>query len=265
MGTFFSRRDGTRPTQVMAPPRVAHFYLNLAEQKLYCLNETARDCIREGAGRSAAADLGAAQPLKTLDGAVVTSADLPLLRCRREGTPQEVAFVLEKKGSLPQTLTWSVAPLSNSDGGMAGLTAALVVSSPEPDWEELAGLAHDLRTPLAVSRSLVGAGPGDDAGPCRGGSGCWSSLRTAADRAMVISHDLLEWCKTRPRSVRGPAPPGCFPWCLLEPLLGVACRRPDDRRPEKRHHPGSRSPRRPRGGGPHRLDAPGPAARQPAQ
>jgi two-component sensor histidine kinase len=216
MGTFFVRRDGTRPTQIIAPPRVAHFYVNLVEQKLYCLNETARDCIRQGVPVSAA-DLER-QPLKTLDGEPVAAADLPLARCRREGTPQEVAFLLEKKGSLPQTLTWSAVPMKGADGRLTGVSAALVVTSPEPDWEELAGLAHDLRTPLQTVRWLV---PVLETMPALSSAAVvLERLRNAADRAMAISHDLLEWCKAPlvgcPRAQRNWVPLAA----LLESLAG---------------------------------------------
>jgi hypothetical protein len=196
---------------VISPPRIAHFYLNLSEQKLYCLNETAGQVVREGIP-ILAADLQR-HPLKTIDGEPVGPADLPLTRCRSEGKPLEAAFVLSRPGAAPQTLAWSAAPLKGPDGALCGVTATLVLPLPEPDWEEMAGLAHDLRTPLQTVRWLV---PVLEALtlPATAG-GVLDRLRGAADRAMAIGLDLLEWCRS-PLQGTGR---GERAWLPLEPLL----------------------------------------------
>jgi two-component sensor histidine kinase len=211
MGTFFARREGTRRTHVVAQPRVGHFYLNVAEQKMYCLNETAQAFIREGIPLTSADLVG--RPLLTPDGEPVTGADLPLGRCRREGTPQEATFLMPCPGHPPDTLTWSVVPLRSGDGGTTGVTATLVVTPPEPDWQEMAGLAHDLRTPLQSVRFLI---PILESMPLLpAGAQALDHLRGAADRALAIAKDLLEWCKAPAQG----APRGHRDWLALEPML----------------------------------------------
>jgi signal transduction histidine kinase len=210
MTTFFSRQ-GTRPTQVIAPPRVGQFYLNLAEQKLYCLNTTARQFVREGIPISAA-DLSR-QPLLTLDGEPVAIADLPLVRCRREGEAQESAYLLVQANSQPQTLIWSAAPIRADDDTVVGVAATLVLMAPEPDWEELAGLAHDFRTPLQAVRWLV---PVLEAMPVLPAAAqVLERLRGAADRALAIGQDLLEWCRAPLQGSRRAE----SAWVALGPLL----------------------------------------------
>jgi two-component sensor histidine kinase len=211
MGTFFARREGTRRTHLVAQARVGHFYLNVAEQKLYCLNETAQAFIREGVPLTSH-DL-AARPLFTPEGEPVAGADLPLGRCRREGTPQEATFLMPRPGRPPETLTWSVVPLRGGNGSTMGVTATLVITPPEPDWEEMAGLAHDLRTPLQSVRFLI---PVLETMPLLPAAAkALEHLRGAADRALAIARDLLEWCKAPAQG----APRGQRDWLALEPLL----------------------------------------------
>jgi two-component sensor histidine kinase len=211
MGTFFARREGTRRTHLTAQARVGHFYLNVAEQKLYCLNEMAQAFIREGMPLTSA-DLDA-RPLLTLEGEPVVGADLPLGRCRREGTPQEATFHMPRPAGPPDTLTWSVVPLRAGDGSTSGVTATLVITPPEPDWEELAGLAHDLRTPLQAVRWLI---PVLETMPLLpAGAQALEHLRGASDRALAIAKDMLEWCKAPAQG----APRGQRNWLALEPLL----------------------------------------------
>ncbi len=211
MATFFARRKGSQRTQFTAPPRVGHFYLNVTEQKLYCLNETAQAFIREGVPLTSA-DL-ATCPLFTLDGEPVAGSDLPLGRCRREGTPQEATFQMPRPGGPPDTLTWSVVPLRAGDGNISGVTATLVITPPDPDWEDLAGLAHDLRTPLQSIRFLI---PVLETMPLLpGGAKALEHLRGAIDRSLAIAKDLLDWCKAPAQG----APRGQRNWVSLEPLL----------------------------------------------
>jgi signal transduction histidine kinase len=211
MGTFFARREGTQRTSLINPPRVGHFYLNVAEQKLYCLNETAQAFIRDGVPMITA-DL-ATRPLVTLEGEPVAGADLPLGRCRREGTPQEATFLMHRPGRPSQTLSWSVAPLRAGDGNISGVTATLVITPTEPDWEELAGLAHDLRSPLQSVRWLI---PILESMPLLpAGAQALENLRGASERALAIARDLLEWCRAPAQG----APRAQRDWVRLEPLL----------------------------------------------
>jgi hypothetical protein len=211
MATSFSRRPGARATQVVVPPRVGHFYLSIAERKLYCLNETARELVREGVPISAA-DLEH-QPLLTLDGEPVAVSDLPLARCRRDGASREATFVLPRPDNRLQTLSWSVAPFRGADNSLLGVAATLVMPSPEPDWEELAGLAHDIRTPLQTVRWLV---PVLESLPVLPAAAqVLERLRSAADRALSIGNDLLEWCKSPAQGSRRAE----RAWIPLKPLL----------------------------------------------
>jgi two-component sensor histidine kinase len=190
---------------------VGHFYLDSRQHKLYCLNETARQLAREGVPINAA-DL-VRQPLLTPEGAAVKPDDLPLLRVWRDGTAREATFILERTGAPAQVLSWSAAPLHGPDGKLVGVSATLVVNPPEPDWEELAGITHDLRTPLQTVRLLV---PVLETMPLMGAAAeALERLRNASDRALAIGQHLLEWCKApvlgAPRAERN--------WVTLAPLL----------------------------------------------
>jgi two-component sensor histidine kinase len=190
---------------------VGHFYLDTRQQKLYCLNETARQMVREGVPINAA-DL-VRQPLLNPEGVAVTWEALPLLRAWRDGTAQEATFLLVRNGGPPQTLFWTAAPLHGADGKMVGVSAMLVVTPPEPDWEELAGLAHDLRTPLQTVRLLV---PVLETMPLLGaGAEALERLRNASDRALAIGQNLLEWCKAPVLGGRQAE----RDWVALAPLL----------------------------------------------
>ena len=92
--------------------------------------------------------------LRTLEGAVVQSADLPLLRAWRRQAPQEASFLFSGSDGLPSQLLWSAAPLADA-AGVSGILSSLIVVPLEPDWQQLAGLAHDLRTPLQALRLLL--------------------------------------------------------------------------------------------------------------
>jgi signal transduction histidine kinase len=192
MATFFSRRGsgGTGARKPSTIVRVGHVYLDARRRVLYCLNETARQLIQEGIPLTQ--DELSRRPLRTLDGEVVRARELPLMRAWREGTAQEGSFLL---GSGPiRHLTWSAAPLFDTEGQIQGITSTLVVTPPEPDWQHLAGLAHDLRTPLQALRlltlllesmPLVHPEAHD----------MLDKLRSSAERAMSIGMDLLEWCR----------------------------------------------------------------------
>jgi len=128
-----------------------------------------------------------------VDGGAVKAEDLPLARAWREGTPQEATFFLPRVGSVPHTLFWTAAPLRGEEGAVVGVSATAVLVSPEPDWEELAGLAHDLRTPLQALRLLI---------PILQPQ-CTSSQSTellqrlggSLDQIQAIARELLEWCR----------------------------------------------------------------------
>ena len=93
--SFFSRRGGAAGTQKpTAGARVGHVYLDVRQRLLYCLNETARDLVREGVPFTRE-DL-ARQPLRTLSGELIAADGLPLHRVWQQGTPCEATFVLSR-------------------------------------------------------------------------------------------------------------------------------------------------------------------------
>jgi signal transduction histidine kinase len=197
MASFFTRRErspGARPAPT-APARVGHVYLDVRRKILHCLNETARELAQEGVPLTSA-DL-ARKPLRTLTGASVASADMPLLRAWREKASREAVFLMPTEGGsdAPATrLEWHAAPLSDGKGEVIGVMGTLRVVAPEPDRLQLAGLAHDLRTPLQALRLLapllentVVLDPASQE--------LLGRVRSASDRAMAIGMDLLEWCR----------------------------------------------------------------------
>jgi anti-sigma regulatory factor (Ser/Thr protein kinase) len=213
MATFFSRRDSGQGTRKpVATARLGHFYLDLEDRLLHCLNETARQFIREEIP-VVPTDLSR-QPLQTLSGEPVTPADMPLVRARREQSPQEAVFVLSRPGVPPQHLTWSAAPLFAVDGKVLGILATLTVAPPEPDWQVLAGLAHDLRTPLQALRLMIPLMGETDPRSAEGRE-LLGRLSSTTERALSIGLDLLEWA--RGPTLRGrKVETGWFP---LAPLL----------------------------------------------
>ncbi|HEY7309862.1 MAG TPA: HAMP domain-containing sensor histidine kinase [Gemmataceae bacterium] len=193
MTTFFSRRGGgTGVRRPIVPTRVGHVYLDARRRTLYCLNETARQMIHEGV--PVTRDDLERRPLRSLEGEPVKAADLPLLRAWRERTPQEASFLLTCSDGVVRHLTWSAAPLADPGGKMLGVLASLTVAPFEPDWQHLAGLAHDLRTPLQALRLLM---PLLESTPLLHPEAreLLERLRACADRALAIGMDLLEWAR----------------------------------------------------------------------
>jgi hypothetical protein len=210
--TFFSRRGGDAgaPSRA-ANVRVGQLYFDAQRRQVHFLNETARQLRREGLPVHPE-DLQR-QPLQTLAGGPVHAEDLPLFRAWREATPHEATFVLARPGCV-QHVTWSAAPLTGQGGQVQGVTASVCVTAPEPDWLQLGGLAHDLRTPLQALRLLV---PVLEGAPLSDPDAAQvlERLRSAADRALSVSLDLLEWCRV---PALGGRRVECS-WALLAPLL----------------------------------------------
>jgi two-component sensor histidine kinase len=192
MATFLQR--GKTADQRVAHPnlRVAQFYLDTQRRVIQCLNETARQFVREGI--PVTGEALQRQPLTTLTGVVVQPEDFPLYRAWCEGSAQEATFVMAQAGQSVQHLVWSAAPVRDPQGELQGIAGTLVVTPPEPDWLTLAGLAHDLRSPLQVLKLLVPlleAFPPmhPEAGRALG------QVRSASERAMSLALELLEWCR----------------------------------------------------------------------
>jgi hypothetical protein len=190
--TTHIKRDSTagtrKPTLAV---RIAHVYLDVRRRVLHCLNDAARELAAEGIPFTSS-DL-ARRPLKTLDGATATSGDLPLLRAWRERAAREAVFILPEDDDRVSHLTWHAAPLSDAHGEVIGVLGTMRLAPPEPDWGQLAGLAHDLRTPLQALQLLTPLlarnMPPESAEVVE-------RMRSAAERTLAISKELLEWCRS---------------------------------------------------------------------
>lgn len=211
MSSHFSRRNGPKRPRTVAPPRVGHYYLTPNDRRMFCLNDTARQFIREGVPVNPT-DLEA-HPLLHLDGTPVKAGELPLLLSWGDGKAHEATFLLPRIDGPPQTLTWNAAPLTGEDHKVVGIAMTGVLAAYSPDWEELAGLAHDLRTPLQTMALLVPLlqnQPRPESLP-----EILTRLRGASERAMGIGKELLEWCR-EPVNARQSAH---REWIVLETLL----------------------------------------------
>ncbi len=188
----FRRGGGTCMRKPTASIRVGHVYLDALRHTLYCLNETARQMMQEGVPLTRD-DLERC-PLRTLEGAPVKAADLPLLRACRDREPREEAFLFTTSDGAVRHLTWNAAPLAAPDGRLLGVLASLTVAPFEPDWQHLAGLAHDLRTPLQALRLLM---PLLESSPLLHAEArdLLERFRASTERALSIGLDLLEWAR----------------------------------------------------------------------
>src|SRR6266566_1971366 len=214
MRSLPSRSDGLDVAGPRAPgPRIGQVYLDVGLRQLFCLNDRAREMQREGIPFTPA-DLSK-QPLRTLEGEPVDPEDLPLIRAWSEGQPQEAIFVWTRPGGAVENVSWSAAPLRDSHGNIVAVAGSVILGPLEPDWQALAGLAHDFRSPLQALRMLVTVletTPILDVAQQRT---ILDRIRASAERAQSIGLDLLEWC-------RGPALGGRRvqrAWFPLEPLL----------------------------------------------
>src|SRR5262249_57369494 len=96
------------------------------------------------------------QPLCTSDGRPVAAADLPLVVAWRTGQPAEAIFELPREDATAWRLSWTGTPFFDQAGRVIGVIGTVQRHAPEPDWQEKAELAHDLRTPLP-SLKMLGA------------------------------------------------------------------------------------------------------------
>jgi hypothetical protein len=216
MAIFHSRRDGAAGTRKTAvAPRTGLLFLNTQKRRLYCLNETARQLVAEGIPVNAA-DLER-QPLMTAEGEPVTGDDLPIIGAWRNNEPRDATFILHRANGAVQHVHWTAAPLCDAADSVVGVSASVTVSAPEPDWQVMAGLAHDLRTPLQALRLLVPLLEETNLPP--ESRELSERIRSAAERGMSVGLDLLEWC-------RGPTQSGrrvTNTWFPIAPFLrGIA-------------------------------------------
>jgi signal transduction histidine kinase len=211
MNAFFSRRGGGAASRKMPIPiRVGHVYLDSRGQTLYCLNETARQLLREGVPLNGR--IPSSCPLRTLEGTSITAGNLPLDRARREGKSQERVFLFTESDGVTRHLTWHAHPLADA-GGVRGVFSSLIVAPFEPDWQHLAGLAHDLRTPLQALRLLMPMLESTELQP--EARVLLERIRAGVERTLSISMDLLEWTRSPMQAVRRVQ----ASWFALEPFL----------------------------------------------
>jgi signal transduction histidine kinase len=193
-------------------PVVGHVYLDARRRLLYCLNETARELQAEGVPFTGA-DL-ARQPLQQLTGEPVTPSEMPLSSAWANGQPSEATFLLKRRGGAVQYLHWTAAPLRDVHGQVQAVVGSVSIRPPEPDWQGLAGLAHDLRNPLHALRMSAEELALGQSLP-EGTHEAVERMRRATERALSVGQDLLDWC-------RGPATGGrrvADSWLTLEPFL----------------------------------------------
>jgi hypothetical protein len=190
----FSNPDGA--------PRVGLVYLETVTRQLRWLNDTARQLHAEGVP-VAPADLDE-HPLQTPEGRPIVAAELPLVQAWRQGCTHEATFWLPRPDGRLEQVRWTAAPLFDEGGQVVvAVFGTFTVSPPEPDWQVLAGLAHDLRTPLQSMQLFLSVLDGDTSltPQTREVAGL---MRLSAERAAAIARDLLEWCRSPAQSGRRP-------------------------------------------------------------
>lgn len=195
-----------------ASPCVGHFYLDVPKGSLHCLNAAARQ-LRETGVPLTGSD-PAVVALRSSEGGAVRADQMPLAVAVREGRRVEVEFVLCRPGHPDCLLQWSASPLKDADGQVGAVIASVVCVPPAPDWPALAGLAHDLRTPLqtlSLSMQILEFQTIPEADRRE----ALERLNAAARRAQQIARELLEWCAVRGAKGRGSQ----LDWFALEPLL----------------------------------------------
>jgi anti-sigma regulatory factor (Ser/Thr protein kinase) len=212
MSTYLPSQRKPAPAVSGTAPRVGQIYLDVQHRQLHCLNPGAQQLHNDGVP-FLSAELERT-PLKHLDGSPVTAKQMPLAVSWEEQRPVEAAFMLERPGAVPCRVSWHTAPVRDADGRLLGIVGTVLCAPPEPDWSEMAGLAHDLRTPLSAIRmqmELLDRHLPADLGVQQ----ILRHMRSSAERALRVGMDLLEWC-------RGPASRGRKvepAWFPLEPFL----------------------------------------------
>jgi two-component sensor histidine kinase len=203
------------PTPNLEPTlRIGHLYLDVRRRLLQCLNPAARQLHNEGVPFTPS-DPGCKRLLSP-EGKPVPPTDLPLVRAYREGKPVEAQFLLARDGGVPWRVAWSVTPFRGANGQIISLVGSVAFGTPEPDWQVMAELAHDLGTPLNALKLLCSLLDKQPDGEKR--QKTLEGIRTSTDRALRIGLELLERC-------RGPVRvgPPADSWLALEAfLVGLA-------------------------------------------
>jgi two-component sensor histidine kinase len=193
MSAFTTRDPDTVATSTSSACwRVGHLYLDVPGRRLYLLNDTARQLRAEGI--PCFGNEPAREHLLSSAGEPARAEDLPLVIASREGRPAEAGFLLARPQRPACQLFWSASPLKNQAGQVSGVLASVCCGPPAPDWHTLAGLAHDLRSPLQTL-SFVLAVLDRRPSAVAQQEATLQRLRSAAERALQVAADLVEWCR----------------------------------------------------------------------
>jgi signal transduction histidine kinase len=208
--------DSVRSNQNGALPageiRIGHFYVDAKRKLLHCLNDAARQLISDGVPFTSA-DL-AQHALSTMDGKKVQKEELPMRAALLQEKPIHAQFLLSRDPLPPLKLLWSASPVRNRKGKVVGVMGTVLAGALEPDWQALAGLAHDLRTPLQSMGLLIELAEGASKDQVELAE-LLPRIRASAQRSLSIAQHVLEWC-------RGPMRAGGTAnreWVALEPFL----------------------------------------------
>jgi hypothetical protein len=205
-------REATPLPEALASLLIGHLYWDIPAGRLYRLNEAARKLHEQGVpflGSEPGVGL-----LRTAEGQLVRVEDMPLPTALREGRPADASLVFIRPGRSPWYLSWSATPLRDANGRVTGVMATVCRTPPAPDWHTLAGLAHDLRTPLQTIRLVLTVLGQRSLTPTQQAE-MIERIRSASERALQIGGDLLDWCRVPGRSGRRAE----FIWEPLEPFL----------------------------------------------
>jgi nitrogen-specific signal transduction histidine kinase len=192
--------------------QIGHFYVDVSRRRLHSLNDQARH-LRQVGVPLLESDPALAE-MRTAEGSAVTPDVWPMTQAARNGCPVEADLILVRPGKSPQRLHYSVTPMKDGGGRITALLASIACLPSGPDWSLVAGLAHDLRTPLQSLATLkhildfrtLPEAQRQDA---------LDRMAHAADRAQKIAQELLEWCRTRGTARHASR----FDWMALEPLV----------------------------------------------
>src|SRR5262249_31921746 len=133
--------------------------------------------------------------------------------------PVEATLTVPRPGGADWQVTWNAAPVRDAAGNLIGVAGAVRCGPPDPDWQAMAGLAHDMRTPLnAITLPLAILNHLSPTNPHR--CKVLDGVHSSAERALRVGLELLNWC-------RGPGRKGRAvesAWFPLEPLLADLAR-----------------------------------------